>query len=385
MKNSPLPQAPKILIVDDERDLVEIITLTLEKRGYETILAHDGVEAWEKIQTEKPDFIILDLMLPGLDGWQICRMVRQHEKGEIRETPILMISARAQTEDRVQGLGIGADDYLTKPFSLQELILRLDLLLKKGREIRDLHGEMERLRNKMEEQGLGIRQVIHDIKNPLISMGASAKLLMRRTDEEENLGFLKGIYENSLRLSRWLEDTILFPDLKSKDSAEEAKEVNVESFLKRVILPARGTAAEKRIQLEVTIPPDLPMLLCNESLMERALENLIVNALKYTPEGGLVEMSVALGSAGDYLEFIVRDSGIGIDPQDLPGIFEPFRRGKNANGEQGIGLGLAIVKKVADLHGGCVRVLSEPLKGSLFSLVLPVRGKSKEEREFVPV
>ena len=118
------PPAAKILIVDDERDLVEMLAFALQKKEYQTIRAYDGPEAWRKIQTEKPDLIILDLMLPDLDGWEICRMIRRDERKEIRETAILMLSARALTTDRIYGLELGADDYLTKPFSLAELGIR---------------------------------------------------------------------------------------------------------------------------------------------------------------------------------------------------------------------------------------------------------------------
>ena len=95
------PQAAKILIVDDERDLVEMLAFALQKKEYQTFRAYDGLEAWKKIQAEKPDLIILDLMLPDLDGWEICRMIRRDERKEIRETAILMLSARALTTDRI--------------------------------------------------------------------------------------------------------------------------------------------------------------------------------------------------------------------------------------------------------------------------------------------
>ena len=162
----------------------------------------------EKIQTEKPDLVILDLMLPDLDGWEICRMIRRDERKEIRETGILMLSARALTSDRVHGLGLGADDYVTKPFSLAELGLRVESILKRRRAVSDLFQEVDHLRYKMQEQEVGLRKVVHDLKTPLISMGASAKLLMRRENQDESLNFLRGIYENSLRLTHWLEEIL---------------------------------------------------------------------------------------------------------------------------------------------------------------------------------
>lgn len=363
----------KILIVEDERDLVEILTSTLHKRGYETFVAYDGTEAWKKTQSEKPDLLILDLMLPELDGWEICRMVRRDESQEIREIGILMLSARAQVEDRIRGLELGADDYLTKPFSLGELLVRVEKILKKRQAISGLFAEVNQLWRKMQEQEVGLRKVIHDLKTPLISMGASAKLMMRRNPQEESLDFLRSIYENSLRLTRWLEEILLFSDSPFKGMIGEMEEVEIQTLVRTSVDLLRAAGREKRIEIEFRSNSNLPTVFCNERWMQRALENLLSNALKYTPEEGKVEVAVSLSAEGESVEIIIKDNGIGIFPEDLPQIFEPFQRGRNAYGEKGIGLGLSLVKEVVDLHGGKILVESKPQKGSTFSIVLPVR------------
>jgi two-component system alkaline phosphatase synthesis response regulator PhoP len=129
MDGENLPRPFRILITDDERDLVEMLALSLGRRGYEIARAYDGLEAWEKVKEEKFDLLILDLMMPGLDGWDVCRFIRKSDDPQIRETPILILSARAMAEDRVRGLEMGAEDYITKPFSLMELMLRIEKLL----------------------------------------------------------------------------------------------------------------------------------------------------------------------------------------------------------------------------------------------------------------
>jgi signal transduction histidine kinase len=373
------PQAAKILIVEDESDLAQMLHFTLRKGGYETLAAYDGMEAWKRIQSEKPDLIILDLMLPELDGWEICRMVRREEKNEIREIGILILSARAQVEDRIHGLELGADDYLTKPFSLKELMIRVEKILKRRQAIRGLYEEMDQLRCQMQEQEVGLRQVIHDLKTPLISMGASAKLMMRRNHEEENLDFLKSIYENSLRLTRWLEEILAFSDSPFKGMMSEMEEVEIQVLVKRTVDLLRHAGKEKKIEIEFRSASNLPSVLCNERWMQRAVENLLSNALKYTPEEGRVEVGVSLSTEGESIEIAVQDNGIGIFVEDIPKIFEPFQRGLNASGEKGIGLGLSLVKEVVDLHAGQILVQSEPQKGSTFSIILPVRKSVREK------
>ena len=379
-------RADKILIVDDERDLVEMLAFALQKKGYETPHAYGGAEAWERIQSENPDLIILDLMLPDLDGWEICRMVRRDEREQIRGIPILILSARALTEDRVHGLALGADDYMTKPFSSSELIIRVEKLLKKSQAIRGLYEEVDHLRGKMQEQEVGLRKVIHDLKTPLISMGASAKLLMRKSNQEESLDFLRNIYENSLRLTRWLEEILLFSDSPFKGMVRDMEEVEIQTLVKRTVDLLRASGNEKRIEIDFRSQSHLSAVHCNVRWMQRALENLLANALKYTPEGGKVEVAVAPSEDGEAVEIAVKDNGIGIYAEDLPRIFEPFQRGRNASGEKGIGLGLSLVREVVDLHAGKISVKSEPQKGSIFSVVLPVeksQGKKGSEKAVV--
>jgi two-component system alkaline phosphatase synthesis response regulator PhoP len=119
----------RILVVDDEESLVKLVTHNLQREGYATIAAFEGNEAWEKIHTEFPDLILLDLMLPGMDGLEICRRMRQ----EKIYTPIIMLTAKDEEIDRVLGLEIGADDYVTKPFSVRELLARIKAILRRGR------------------------------------------------------------------------------------------------------------------------------------------------------------------------------------------------------------------------------------------------------------
>ena len=117
----------KILIVDDERNIVELIRLYMEKEGFETICAYTGDEALSSFRDEKPDLIILDLMLPGIDGWQVCREIRKTSA-----VPIIMLTAKSETFDKVLGLELGADDYITKPFETKELLARVKAVLRRS-------------------------------------------------------------------------------------------------------------------------------------------------------------------------------------------------------------------------------------------------------------
>jgi len=374
----------KILIVDDEKDLVDMLAYNLERKGYHTIKAYDGFEAWEKIESEMPDLLILDLMIPNLDGWELCRLARRSQSKAIKETGILMLTARAMPEDRVYGLEIGADDYLIKPFSLNELILRVEKLMEKRKTISQLAEEVESLQSSMETKESNLRRIAHDLKSPLISIGFSAKRMLRKAPNEEMSGPLKMIYDSSQHLTQWIDETIFLQDLPESKQQQPLKEVDMKSIVQQAIDLLNEMSSEKAIEVQFKTSPSVPAISCDEPLMYRAVVNLLSNALKFTPRGGKVEVSVLayLNKKGSgALEISFKDTGIGICEDELEKIFQPYYRGKNTSSEEGKGLGLSFVKEVVDLHGGKILVQSEPNKGSLFSILLPIKNVPQEEIE----
>jgi signal transduction histidine kinase len=212
-------------------------------------------------------------------------------------------------------------------------------------------------------------------------MGASAKLLMRPREKDETLEMLRGIYENSQRLNRRLEEILLFSAISFSEKKILMKEISLPLLADRLRESFQALAREKMIEMKFHPLPAFPPLRGDERWLERALENLLGNALKYTPEGGRVEMGGSMSPEEEKVEIWVKDNGRGIFPEEIQQVFHPFHRGKNARNEPGMGLGLSLVREVADLHGGEVRVRSEPGKGSVFSLLFPCPKNSFGEKE----
>ena len=359
-----------------------MLAYNLGKKGYQVFTSYNGFEAWEKIETEKPDLLILDLMMPDLDGWELCRMIRRHDQEKIRGISILMLTARAMPEDRVYGLELGADDYLTKPFSLNELILRVEKLAEKKKAVCQLREEMESLHSSFQKKEGDLKKVVHDLKNPLLSMGASAKRMLRRNQSEEELKILRNIYDSSVRLTRWIDDTLFSSDDLSQKNMGEMKESEIEPMVRQAIDLLKESSRDKNIEIRLEASASIPPVYCHEQLLFRAIQNLLSNALKYTPDGGKVDVTVTSylqRKDGGVVEISIKDTGIGILEDDIERIFEPFYRGRNISTENGAGLGLSFVKEVVDLHGGRILVQSEPQKGSTFSILLPVKGNFKAE------
>jgi signal transduction histidine kinase/predicted metal-dependent phosphoesterase TrpH len=383
----------RILIADDERDLVEMLSYNLGKKGYQVLKSYDGFDAWKKIESEAPDLVILDLMMPELDGWDLCGLIRKSQAEKVRNMGILMLTARAQPEDRTHGLETGADDYLTKPFSVAELILRVEKILQKGAAVSRLSQEMEVLRLDIKSKEDRLNRIVHDLKTPLISMGASAKLLISdssRQGQGQGMRFLQNIYDSSVRMTQWIEDILRLQQSPDQGGKEEMKMVDIQVLVKQQAEFSKAFGLEKNIEVVYQAGPPVPAIRGHAPSLQRAIENLISNAIKYTPEGGRVEISVVpyfLKEGRGIVEISVKDTGIGIAPEDQERVFEPFCRGRNVSSETGVGLGLALVKEVVDLHGGKILVQSDLNLGSTFSILLPVGdpgsvGKNiKGERE----
>jgi signal transduction histidine kinase/predicted metal-dependent phosphoesterase TrpH len=363
----------KVLIVDDERDLVAMLAYNLGKKGHQILTAYNGFEAWKKIESERPDLLILDLMMPELDGWELCRLVRRSQTKEINDMGILMLTARAMPEDRVYGLEIGADDYLTKPFSLNELALRVEKLAGKRKSVYQLKAEMESLRSSMDRKETDLKRVVHDLRNPLLSIGASAKRMLRRSQSEEELKILGMIYDSSVRLTGWVDDTLCSDKLEA-----EIKEVDIQQLIQQVVNLLKETSEEKKIEICFNSSPSIPHVFCHEQLMFRTIENLLNNALKYTPNVGKVDVTLTpylQWKEGGFVEISIKDTGIGILEDEIDRIFEAFYRGRNGSTQPGVGLGLSFAKQAVEFHGGKILVQSEPQKGSIFSILLPVKRR----------
>jgi signal transduction histidine kinase len=378
--------ASKVLIADDEKDLVTLISYRLQKKGFQTLSAFDGLQTWNLIVSERPVLTILDLMMPEIDGWDICKMVRQHSERDVRDMGVLMLTARGTAEDRVQGLALGADDYLTKPFSIHELLLRVERMVHCRNAVSALDEQITSLQGQAEASQQSLQGLVHDLKNPLISIGSMAQLLIKNYGRNEQLKILNLIYNNSHKMTQWVNDILILSSLRSGAPAKTMQEVDLVTLVRRAVEAHKESSDSKQIKMTVEIPDSIPKIQGHASLLERAFTNLISNAIKFTPSQGKVAVSLIpyLGFKNNRIvEFSVADTGPGIGNEERERIFEPFYRGKDAPVTDGLGLGLSIVKQIVDLHQGRILLETEAHRGSTFSILLPVRAERKRVDEAV--
>jgi two-component system sensor histidine kinase/response regulator len=353
----------KILIVEDEQSTIDLLCYNLEKKGYSVQIARNGREALDLVQHGLPDLMLLDVMMPELDGWEVCRIMRNIPGS--RHLPIIMLSALGQDEDRIRGLDLGADDYLAKPFSLKELLIKVRKQLDRSREAR-----AAREREQAHHTSLGY--LVHELKNAMTVIGGFSFLAL---EQDETLPYFKTIRSSALHAQSLLSDAALLSKLEQGEPLPLA-DIDIDDVVSEVTEMFEGATGEFNGVI-LTTSCGSSIVRANATALRQILINLVSNALKYNREGGKVR--IAVRETGQGIDISVADEGIGIAADHLPKVFDKFYRVPGSEKVKGAGLGLYIVRSLAQAMGGTIVAASEPGQGSTFTLSLPV-GKAANAR-----
>lgn len=343
----------RVLIVEDEMDLLDLVDFNLTRKGFVTAGALDGLEAMEKLDSFNPDIMVLDLMLPKLDGWEICRRLRR----EKRNIPVIMLTAKCMPEDKVKGLEAGANDYVTKPFNIKELIIRIENLLEKKRDT-DLH-----------------RMLIHEMINRVSAISGYSRALSKNNGAlgaGKESDYLMNISRQVNYTTELISEVNALIEAESGDFKLRAERCDVTEIIARVSESYKGMAHEKGITMTFTADEPAQVIEANPFAIKQVFTNLIGNAVKYCVHGGRIEVSVKTALNGVFVS--VWDNGPGIPRDDLPHIFDKGKRARNAgDGAGGSGLGLYIVKTLLEKMGSTITFGSVEGEGSVFAVYLEAR------------
>lgn len=372
------PKNSLLLIVDDTPANLRLLSHVLSKEGYQYLEAKDGKEALALAEKHIPDLILLDIMMPGMSGFDVIKKIKKNEL--LQDIPIIFLSSLTETDDKVEGFRYGGVDYITKPFQKEETLARIKahlqirFLQKQLNEriniLREREVELSRLNQKKDDL---VRTVSHDIKNPLTGIIGLVKL-MRDSDKisvEEQKQMLSVIEDSGNNLLNLVRDVL---DRESKNTASEELEytkVKVSEILDRVVSMNKAKALVKHIGLDYSIIPSGLNIFIDQSKIEIAINNLVANALKFTPSGGKIYVEASKGK--DFIKFEVRDTGIGIPEKMQDDMFKDSKKSSRlgTSGEVGTGLGLDIVQLYVELHKGKIWVDSTLNKGTSFFIEIP--------------
>lgn len=377
MANEAAPPAQAcILVVDDNQANLRLLADMLLARQYTVHEATSGAAALELAQTLHPDLILLDISMPIMDGYQVCQALKADPC--TCHIPIVFISAMTETDDIVKGFEVGGVDYITKPFKFREVLARVAsqlTLIRQRQEIEALRRQdrqtFESLSRMKDEF---IRMATHDLRNPLNVILGYTSVLERINVAEEHRALMdetrQAIRSNVEKMRRLVTDML---DLAQMETGEHLKPepVPLSGLLAKAVGTYHLMAEERQIALTFAPPAQEVVALIDPDAMTRVMDNLLINALNYTPAGGRVIVRVR--AQNRRAQIIVADTGIGVPAEDLPRLFDAFYRvnRNNSSEVEGSGLGLSIVKTIVERHRGKVRVRSKVGAGTVFRITLP--------------
>ena len=358
---------PQVLIVDDDPIARETLAERLAIENCACLFAADGFAALDQLEQAVPDLILLDVMLPQMDGLEVCRRIKSNEKwGHV---PIILVTALDSKEDMIAGLDAGADEFLSKPVDGAELRARVRSMLRIKRQYDGLQATLQ-LREDL------VNMLVHDLRTPLAVMMLHNSLMLQKPDStpQKWLKSAQTIHGQLHGLDSFINDMLIVAKMENGRLFLNYSRVDVNHLVAKVKDSYEARANMLNIELDIHLAPEQPFIQLDINLFRRVLDNLVSNALKFSPDESRITLNVFCKSrnqttGGATLCIQVADEGPGIPPAHRDSIFNKFEIvDLRKKGVSQIGLGLAFCKMVMDAHGGTISVTDNNPQGAIFTL-----------------
>ena len=388
-----------ILVIDDNTTNLNILLDYLNELSYRVLIAPSGEQALQRLQYARPDVILLDIMMPGIDGFETCRRLKADDA--TKDIPVIFMTALTETVDKVRGFSVGGVDYITKPFQHEEVLARVkthltirklqqelrqqnetleryaEMLAQKNDELKAKNAELDEKNSQLNllnaDKDKFFSIIAHDLRNPIGALRELPQLIAENLDNysKDELRRLITMQRDAARnLFELLENLLTWSRMQRGLIEFNPEPIQVSALVQRSIALLTPSAAQKAITLTQAVNPSL-LGMADHKMIDAVVRNLISNAIKFTNSGGTIEVSG--NDDGAFMTIAVKDNGVGIGEQFLPKLFridEQYRRTGTAN-ERGTGLGLILCKEFVERNGGEIRVESKIGNGSTFSFTLP--------------
>lgn len=354
---------PIVLIVDDDERNVVLLSVKMEREGYVVESASNGIDALESVRTLNPDVILMDVMMPKMNGYEVLKVLKADEK--TRYIPVIMLTGLGEVEHKVQGFDVGAEDYITKPFSLREVAARVRSLLR-------MRALQKRIResDKMAALGGMADGIAHEIRNPLMVIGGLARRLSEGEGDEKCKKYATAILKCVNRLEEMIE------------RVDDYKGILVSNLrpgeINRVVEDALRDAAFlfENNDIEIRVSCKKPSVVVNMDYinLKTGVVNIIQNSVEVMGDRGVLEISTSLEDGKVVIR--IKDSGVGIDADEQKKIFHPFQTSRI----EGAGLGLTMTHRIMSDHGGDITVKSVKGEGTVVTLSLEALSEASRSR-----
>lgn len=378
--------ADRILVVDDNEDLVEMLSAVLDLEGYQTFPAYNGLDAVAALREHGPDLVLLDRALPDSDGLQICARMKAADPS--RFLPVIMVTAAAHRDDKLAGLAQGVDDYITKPFDMDELVAKVRVMLRiktaedqlrqRTEELARLHAAERQMVVRLTELDQMKSQFIatasHELRTPLSVIKGFTNLLLRRDDfgfdRPTEVQYLQLIDSQVNTLTSLIDDMLSASRIESGRVRLQRERVELLPMVTRVLATFAIAAAERQIEVALH-RADPAVAFADTQHAEQVFVNLVSNAIKYSYDGSAVQVDVADGP--EQITISVSDQGVGIPAESMDQLFTKFTRLDNPRTVEagGTGLGLFIARNWVEANGGTIWAEANQPCGSVFRFTLP--------------
>jgi signal transduction histidine kinase len=367
----------KILVIEDETILREEVMEWLTLEDYEVFGAMNGIDGVQQAFTHQPDLVICDITMPGLDGHGV--LLELHSNLATSAIPFIFVTARAAHEDIRKGMSLGADDYITKPFTRLELLGAIQSRLDKQAAFEHKHQAQvndlyEALTQEHERRLLTTKLVAmfsHDFRTPLAVIRASTSMLRdygQRMDADRQKTHFNRVEAAVSQLLQMLEDMLMVARMETGKLVFQPERLNMGQFFQEIVEEFQAIHGDTHTFIYNCIFTS--DYLADPRLLHQIATNLIANAIKYSPHGSTIH--ITLQPFNKHLELKVQDNGIGIPEVDQEHIFESFQRASNVGNIAGTGLGLAIVREAVALHQGTIHLESQVESGTTVTVKLPL-------------
>lgn len=373
--------SPSILVVDDNPSNCDLLCRRLQRKGFYCSVANSGQAALDAVQACVPDMILLDVMMPGMDGLEVLTRLRQQFNSV--ELPILMVTAKNANEDIISAFDKGANDYIEKPVEFAVMLARVKHHLQHKR----LDDEFKRSQQQLREQNEllntanqykinFISSMSHELRTPLNAVLGYSEILIdgmmgELTDKQKE--YCKEIYDSGSFLLIIINDLLDLSKLEAGKLQLEYQATDIDMLVANMIGIVRAKADRHQVLIRLDIQENLGTGNLDPIRVKQILINLLTNAIKFTDSGKEVVLRIRKNQQQQLVMQVI-DQGCGISERDLERIFLPFEQAESSlqtKKVEGTGLGLALVSKLAQLHGGQVMATSQPGQGSCFTVTLP--------------